>query len=62
MQADNVKKHLLSLRSVMKMFSDSMSLLSVASHDMDLRKRTLFKGDQIPVENGLLFARNLASQ
>lgn len=54
----------------MKILSDSISLLSDASHEIDLRKRTLFKGDmtavyrllcsdQNPAENGLLFSTEL---
>ena len=54
----------------MKILSDIISLLSDASHEIDLRRRTLFKGDmkteyrllfsdQNPVENGLLFGMEL---
>ena len=54
----------------MKILSDIISLLSDASHEIDLRRKTLFKGDmkteyrllfsdQNPVENALLFGMEL---
>ena len=55
----------------MKILSNSVSLLSDASQEIDLRRRTLIKGDmkteygrllcsdQNPVENGLLFETEL---
>ena len=50
----------------MKTLSDSISLLSDASHEIDLRRRTLFRsdmkteyrllcGDKKPLEDGLVF-------
>ena len=70
MKAEKNEKPLPSSVSVMKILSDSISLLSDASHEIDLRRRTLFKGDmkteyrllcsdQNPVENGLLFGTEL---
>ena len=66
MKAEKGEEPLPSSESVMKVLSDSISLLSDASHEIYLRRRTLFKGDikpeyrllcsdQNPVENGLLF-------
>ena len=54
----------------MEILSDTISLLSDASHEIDFRRRTLFKGDMKteyrllcsahnPVENGLLFGTEL---
>ena len=70
MKAEKGEKPLPSSESVMKILSDSISLLSDASHEIDLRRRTLLKGDmkteyrllcsdQNPVENGLLFGMEL---
>ena len=47
----------------MKTLSDSISLLSDASHEIDLRRRTLFRSllcsDKKPVEDGLVFCTEL---
>ena len=71
MKAEKCEKPLPSSESVMKILSDSVSLSSDASHEIDLRRRTLIKGDmkteygrllcsdQNPVENGLLFETEL---
>ena len=70
MKAEKGRKPLPTSESVMKILSDSISLLSDASHKIDLRRRTLFKGDmkteyrllcidQNLVENGLLFDTEL---
>ena len=70
MKAEKGNKPAPSTAAVMKTLSDSISLLSDASHEIDLRRRTLFKGDmkteyrllcsvQNPVEDGLLFGTEL---
>ena len=70
MKAEKGKKPLPTSESVMKTLSDSISLLSDASHKIDFRRRTLFKGDirteyrllcrdQNPVEEELLFGTEL---
>ena len=45
MKVEKGNKPLPSTESVMKILSDSISLLSDASHETDIRRRTLFKGD-----------------
>ena len=70
MKAEEGKKLLPPSESVMKTFSDDISFLSNASHEIDLRRKILFKGDmkteyrlhcgdQNPVEEGLLFGTEL---
>ena len=66
MKAEKRDKPALSAATIMTTLSDSISSLSDASHEIDLRRRTLFRldmkteyrllcSDQNPVENGLLF-------
>ena len=45
MKAEKGKEPLPSSESVMKILSDGISLLSDGSHEIDLIRRTLFKGD-----------------
>ena len=70
MKAEKGQKPLPTTEAVTKILSDSISLLCDSSHEMDLRRRTLFKGDmkteyrllcsdQNPVEDGLLFGTEL---
>ena len=70
MKAEKGNKPAPSSAAVMKTLSDSISLLCDASHEIDLRRRALFKGDmkteyrmlcsdQNPVEDGLLFGTEL---
>ena len=70
MKAEKGQKPLPTTEAVTKILSDSISLLCDSSHEIDLRRRTLFKGDmkteyrllcsdQNPVEDGLLFGTEL---
>ena len=45
MKAEKGQKPLPTMEAVMKILSDSISLLCDASHEIDLRRRTLFEGD-----------------
>ena len=66
MKAEKGYKPAPSAATIMKTLSDSISLLSDASHEIDLRRRTLFRSDmktehrllcsyKKPVEDGLVF-------
>ena len=45
MKAEKGQKPVPTMKAVTKILSDSISLLRDASHEIDLRRRTLFKGD-----------------